>query len=122
MARKQRKRLIADVVEAEQGREVALLEQLEETVAELEGPRVDEDAFARMTPGDVDIVRAVVFGESAADEIEDDESDEDWPASEADPEAERQELLDEIARLEDEIARSRSRRDALQRYLDALDG
>src|SRR3970282_1561718 len=64
MARNQRRRLIGEAVELEQGTEAALLEQLEETVAELEGPRIDEDAFARMTPGDADIVRAVMAGQS----------------------------------------------------------
>jgi hypothetical protein len=40
----------------------------------------------------------------------------------ADPEDESAEILAEITRLEEEIARSRSRRDAFERYVDALDG
>jgi len=122
MARNQRRRLIGEAVELEQGTEAALLEQLEETVAELEGPRIDEDAFARMTPGDADIVRAVMAGQSPGEETPEEESDEDWLAPVADPEAERQELLAEIARLEEEITHSQRRRNALQRYVDALDG
>jgi len=122
MARNQRRRLIGEAVELEQRTEAALLEQLEETVAELEGPRIDEDAFARMTPGDADIVRAVMTGQSPGEEIPEEESDEDWLAPVADPEAERQELLAEIARLEEEITRSQRRREALQRYVDALHG
>ena len=120
MARNQRRRLIGEAVELEQGKEAALLEQLEETVAELEGPRLDEEAFARMTPGDADIVRAVLSGQSPGEETPEEESDEDWLAPVADREAERQELLAEIARLEEEIARSQRRRDAFERYLDAL--
>jgi hypothetical protein len=122
MARNQRRRLIGEAVELEQGTEAALLEQLEETVAELEGPRIDDEAFARMTPGDADIVRTVVAGQTPEEEIPEEESGEDWLAPAADPEAERQELLAEITRLEEEITRSQRRRDALQRYVDALDG
>jgi len=122
IARNQRRRFIGDAVELEQGREAALHEQLEETVAELEGPRVDEEAFARMAPGDADIVRIVLRGQNLGEEILEEEPDEDWLAPEADPEAESHALLAEIARLEEEIAESRRRRDAFQRYVAALDG
>jgi len=123
MARNQRRRLIGEAVELEQGKEAALLEQLEETVAELEAPRIDEETLARMTPGDADIVRTVLGGQNPGEEIPEEEPDEDWLAPEAaDPEAESQELLAEIARLEEEIARSRRRRDAFERYVDALGG
>jgi hypothetical protein len=122
MARNQRRRLIGEAVELAQRTEAALLEQLEETVAELEGPRIDEDAFARMSPGDADIVLAVLTGRNPGEEIPEEEPDEDWLAPVADPEAERQELLAEIARLEEEIRRSQRGRDALHRYVDALDG
>ena len=122
IARNQRRRLIGEAVELEQGTEAALLEQLEETVAELEGPRIDEEAFARMTPEDADVVRTVLGGQSPGEAILEEEPVEDWLAPEADPEAENQELLAEIARLEEEIARSRRRREAFERYVDALDG
>lgn len=122
MARNQRRRLIGEAVELEKGNEAALLEQLEETVAELEGPRIDEEAFARMTPGDADVVRTVLAGQNPGEEIPEEEPDEDWLAPAADPEAETRELLAEITRLEEEIARSRRRRDAFERYVDALDG
>ena len=122
MARSQRRRLIVEAVELEQGTEAALVEQLEETVAELEGPRIDEETFARMTQGDAEIVRAVVTGQSPGEEVPGDEPDEDWLATQADPQAEIQELQAEISRLEAEIAQSRRRRDALERYLGALDG
>ena len=121
IARNQRRRLIGEAVELEQGRETALLEQLEETVSELEGPRIDDEAFARMTPEDADIVRTVLGGPDPGEEIPE-EQDEDWLAPAVDPEAEAQELLVEITRLEEEIARSRRRRDAFERYVDALDG
>ncbi len=119
MARNQRRRVIGEAVEFEHEREAALLVQLEETAAELEGPRVDEEAFARMTPRDVDIVRAVL-GRDPGDEITETSPDEDWLTTEPDPEVERQELLAEIARLGEEIACAQRRRDAFARYLDAL--
>lgn len=110
--------MIGEAVEFEQEREAALLVQLEETVAELEGPRVDEEAFARMAPTDVDIVRTVLAGDPG--EIPEELPDEDWLTAEPDPEVESQELLAEIARLEEEIARAQRRRDAFERYLDTL--
>ena len=120
MARGQRRRLIGEAVELEQRREAALLEQLEETVAELDGPHIDDNAFARMTPGDAEIVRAVLAGQNPWEETPEDEIDEDWLAAEPDPEVESEELLAEIARLEEEIAHSQRRRDAFARYLEAL--
>lgn len=122
MARNQRRRLIGDAVALEQGREAMLLEQLEETVAELEGSDIDDEAFARMTPGDAEIVRTVLNDQNPGDEITEEESVEDWLAGDSDPEAQREELVAEIGRLEDEIAQSRRRQHAYERYTDALDG
>lgn len=122
MARNQRRRLVGDAVELEQGREAALLEQLEETVAELEGSRIDEEALGRMTPEDADVVRRVLAGESPGQETaEEGEPYDDWLEPDADPEAEARELQAEIGRLEEEIARSRRVRESLERYLSALD-
>jgi hypothetical protein len=120
IARNQRRRVIGEAVEFEQEREAALLVQLEEIVAELAGPHIDEAAFARMTPGDVDIVRAVLAGQNPGEEILEEMPDEDWLTAKPDPEAESEELLAEIARLEEEIASTQGRRDAFERYLDAL--
>lgn len=123
MARNQRRRLVGDAVELEQAKEAALLEQLEETVAELEGSRIDEEALGRMTPEDADVVRRVLAGESPGQETsqEEEEPYDDWLEPDADPEAEARELQAEIGRLEEEIARSRRVRESLERYLSALD-
>jgi hypothetical protein len=121
MARNQRKRVIGEAVEFEQEREAALLAQLEETVAELEGSRLDDEVFARLDPGDADIVRAVLHGPNPVEEIPEDDPDEDWLASEADADPDSDLLHAEISRLEEEIAQSRRRREALTRYVDALD-
>ena len=121
MARIQRRRLVGDAVELEQGKEAALLEQLEETVAELEGSRIDEEALGRMTPEDADVVRRVLAGESPGGETAEEEEEpyDDWLEPDADPEAEARELQAEIGRLEGEIARSRRVREAVGRCLSA---
>lgn len=124
MALNQRRRTIGEAVELEREREAALQEQLEEMFAELEGPALDAEALARIAPADADLVRSVLRGYGADEETpEDVEPDEDWlAAGETDPVTERDELLAEIARLQEEIALSRRRRDAYERYAEALDG
>lgn len=125
LALSQRKRAIADALAEERGRESALVEQLEETVAEVESASLDEEVFARMDPEDVELVRAVLnappdwslglndfpTGWGPEDESEDDESPEDLERA----------LADEIVRLEEAIEQSRRRRRALERYAAALD-
>jgi len=124
MALNQRRRAIGEAVELEREREAALLEQLEEMFAELEGPALDEEVLARIAPADADVVRSVLRGYDADEESpEADEPDEDWLAVvQPDPATERDELLAEVARLQQEVALSRRRRDAYERYVEALDG
>jgi hypothetical protein len=116
IARGQRRRQVEEVRADEQSRELALAERLEEIVTEREGARVDEEAFARMAPEDVALVREVleapVFLEDA-DEIGDGDTELDADVEE---EAEA-----EIARLQGEIAKSRRLQLAYQRYIEALD-
>jgi hypothetical protein len=116
IARGQRRRQVEEARADEQSRELALAERLEEIVTEREGARVDEEAFARMAPEDVALVREVletpVFLEDA-DEIGDGDI-------ELDPDVD-EETEAEIARLQSEIARSRRRQLAYQRYIEALD-
>jgi hypothetical protein len=122
IARAHRRRLAREALEFEVGREEALGDQLQETIAEDEGPAIDERVFARMAPEDVELVRAAL-GDDAADEsvAEGDEGDE-WFVEEADEdEIVAEDRESEISRLEAEIRDSRRRQAALQRYLDALD-
>jgi hypothetical protein len=121
MARNQRRRVIREAVDFEQEREAALLAQLEETAAELDGSRLDEEVFARMDSGDADIVRAVLQGPTPEEEILENDLEGDWLASETDPGPESDLLLAEISRLEEEVARSRRRREAFERYVEELD-
>ena len=122
IAREHRRRLAREALEFEVGREEALGDQLQETIAEVEGPAIDERVFARMASQDVELVRDAL-GDDAADEsvAEGDEGDE-WFVEEADEdEIVAEDRESETSRLEAEIRDSRRRQAALQRYLDALD-
>lgn len=123
IARRQRRRQIEEARAEEQGRELALAERLEELVTEREGEGVDVEAFARMEPEDVALVRevldvSVVLEEEEAEEEDAGESDADEPDGGEDADAETEA---EIARLQSEIAESQRRQLAYVRYLDALD-
>jgi hypothetical protein len=130
IARGQRRRQAEEALEVERDRMAMLEGQIEELVAELIGARIDDEAFAAMAPEDVETVRAVI------DPRPEYELDEEWPADEdetregeaaenepapeiEDPTAETEA---EIERLQAEIAISRQRQQALQRYFEALGG
>lgn len=120
IARAERRRQAVDELEAERDREQALREEITRLVVELEGPRLDEEIFARLAPGDVELVRPAIQGGPAIEDTESEwlDPDEAW----RDEEAERAELEAEIIRLEQEIAASKHRQQAFERYLAALGG
>ncbi len=116
IARAQRRQQALESLESERDREAALLDQLQAVIAEEEGPRIDEAAFAKMEPEDVEVVRdalgATPWGADEelgfgleVDDLSDDEGES---------------IEEEIARLQEEIARSRRRQGAFERYLEAL--
>ena len=107
-----------DALDFEHGRESAVLAQIDEVLTELEGPRIDGAAFARMAPEDVTLVREVL--DPGGDEPEDEFDFEDALSSES-PAQIRREREAERVRLEEVIASSRSRQKALERYIEALD-
>jgi hypothetical protein len=117
MARNQRRRQVGAALDDERGREAALAEWLEEVVAETEGPRIDERVFERLGPEEVTLVREVLQTTSPSEE--EDEADAYLLPNES--EGHENGPTSEIARLQDEIADSRRRQLAYQRYLDALD-
>jgi hypothetical protein len=120
IARERRRRQALEQLEFEREREAALRDQLEDVITEQVGTTVDEAAFARMLPEDVEVVREALVGptETAAeDEVEATLSD--W-GDEGDDDAEDVET--EIARLESALADCARRQQAYQRYLDALGG
>jgi transcriptional/translational regulatory protein YebC/TACO1 len=117
IARGERRRRIEEALDEEHGREEALVERLAEVVTEGEGNRIDEQAFARMDPEDVALVREALeepsvfdVGEEHADFLAQERGEDD-----------RTEAEEEIARLQAEIAASQRRRLAYERYLEALD-
>lgn len=88
-------------------------------VAEVEGPRVDEAAFARMTPEEAELARSIL--ESGRDgEDPDIDPDDEWYDIDETPQPEAESFEDEVRRLEGEIAESRRLQRALTSYLDAL--
>jgi hypothetical protein len=124
IARARRRRQGLEALEFERDREAALRDQVEETITELEGASVDDETFARMAPEDVAIVRQTLFDMGDAFEPGvDGEADEGWLAEfmqGESPEVDREERLQEVARLEGEIEGSQRRQQALERYLEAL--
>ena len=125
IARAQRRRQAQEALEFERDRATSLEEQVEAIVAELEGPRIDQEAFARMAPEDVEALRAVLQPDDGPG------PEEEWlgvegEALEADPSETEQETAEEveaeIERLQHEIAASRRRQEVLELFMDALGG
>jgi hypothetical protein len=119
IVRAERRRQAADELEAERDRATTLRDEIARLVADLEGPRLDEETFAHLAPEDVELIRSALQGEP---EIED--TDAEWLDSDQpwrDEEAERADVEAEIVRLEQEIAASKRRQQAFERYLAALD-
>jgi hypothetical protein len=121
IARAQRRRQAQEALEFERDRATSLEEQVEAIVAELEGPRIDQEAFARMTPEDVEAVRGVLQPNDAPG------PEEEWlgfegELLEAGPSETEEETEEEIARLQQEIAASRRRQEVLDHYMEALGG
>jgi hypothetical protein len=118
LARGARRRQAREALEFEREREAMLIEQLEDRLAEVEGPRLDEAAFAGMDPADAQLARDVLLGAPAEDLSEEDLGE--FFADMTDPDEEEDRTEDEIARLDEELAACRRRQRALESYLVAL--
>jgi hypothetical protein len=114
-ARAARRRQALDVLAFEREREAMLEEQLEDTAAQLDGEGLDANAYAQMSPEDVQLVRAA-FGEGPPD------GDDEDGSSPVERDGDAAESEEELTRLQDEIASSRRLQAALEHYLDALAG
>jgi hypothetical protein len=120
IGRASRRRLVLERLDDERNREAALVNRLEEIVTELAGPAIDQAAYAKLTAEQIAVVREAIEGREDDDygtawlseEIEEEVADDD--------EEDGMDVEAEIARLEGEIAASRSRQEALQAYLDAI--
>lgn len=115
IAREKRRRQALEQLEFEREREAALREQLEEVITEQLGSQIDETAFARMDPEEVEVVRDALVGPGGQSE---EEAFLDW-ADEGDDEEGGEEA--EIARLKAELEDSRRRQKAFEAYLHALE-
>jgi hypothetical protein len=113
IARGERRRQALEALEFERARATALRERLEAIVVELEGPALDEAAFAQMAAADVELVRPALQAVDAEPADPDPETENGRDATIA-------WLEEEIARLGEEIASSSRRQHAFERYLDAL--
>jgi hypothetical protein len=121
IARAERRRQASDELEFERDRATALEAEVERIVAELEGPALDAEVFAKMDPGDVELIRAAIKGDSEFESedvegelFEGEDGGADWGFDL------REEQEAEIVRLQGEIASSERRQQALERYLEAL--
>lgn len=119
IARRQRRRHAQEALDFERDREAVLREQLEAVVAEVEGPRIDEEAFARMPPEDAELAREILASGLDGEDPDLDPEDEWYDVGETD-EPEGESFEDEVRRLEEEIAESRRLQQALTSYLVAL--
>ena len=115
IAREQRRLQAEEALEFEREREQALSEQLQERIAEADGWRVDEAAFARIDPDYVDLIRDTLQPAPWRDGEESPSIDEDSVATS------QQSLEEEIARLQREVESCQRRQKAFMLYLEALD-
>lgn len=119
IARELRRRLAQEALEGERDREQMLEEHLHELVGEREARAVDEEAFATMAPEDVEIVREMLDPPELGPGS--DELSFDLAEGEDDDETLEELTAAELERLQEELADSRRRQGAWQRYLEALD-
>ena len=113
LVRRARRRQALDALAFERDRAAMLTEQLEETVASVDGAQVDAAVYAQLDPDDLELVRAALRDTDLEAALDDDAQPDDG--------ADRaQEDEEEIARLQGELNRSGRLQAALERYLEAL--
>ena len=119
IVRTERRRRVTEALEFERAREEALRDRLESIVAELDGPALDEAAFASMAPEQAAVVRTELYGE------EPEPLGEEWAVPleddpEADPVLDAADQEAEIVRLQEEMANSAERQRAFEAYLTEI--
>ena len=122
IAREVRRRQVQETLVFEREREQTLKEQIEIVIAEVEGKRIDEAAFAHMSPEDAEIV-ALELSPPTFEAGEEDPSsffDRDDLIN-LDTEPEMDPHAEELARLNGELDDCRRRQRAFEAYLAALD-
>ncbi len=117
IVRARRRQQALDALEFERDRELTLLAQSEEVLTELEGPRIDAAAFARMEPADAELVRETLDPSQVALE---EEFDLEGVSEAESARLRREELEAERLRLQELTAESRRCQKALEKYIEAL--
>jgi len=117
LVRRARRRQALDALAFEGDRAALLTEQLEETIASLEGARVDAAVYAQLSPDDVQLVRAALRDTDHEEAVFDAQADAEASPDDAD---DAQEDEEEILRLQGELDLSGRLQAALERYLDVL--
>jgi hypothetical protein len=120
IVRARRRQQALDALEFERDRETALLEQIDEVLTELDGPRIDAAAFARMEADDVELVRETLDPSHVTPEQDRLELEGESPAESA--RLRREEQEDERLRLRELVAECCRCQKALESYIQALDG
>lgn len=108
IARARRRREFEEALDEERGREAALRDQIELVVAEEEGARIDRELLELLEPGEAALLGDLLGASADGDE----DDDPDWEDT--------AEGEDEVARLLEEIERSRERQRALERAADLV--
>jgi hypothetical protein len=122
IVRAQRRRQVHEALEDERDRERSLQEEIERLVGEAAGPGIDEEIFARMAPEDVEVVRPLLHPPGFEPEEDEEWLDLGGEPSDGDAVEPEDDTEAELARLQEEVAASRRRQGAFERYLEALDG
>jgi hypothetical protein len=112
---------VLDALAFERDREAELLAQLEDTVADADGSRLDDEVFAQMDADEVELVREALGGGPELEFDEETEEDAfDVSFDDAGAEDEGDPVEDELARLQAEVESSRRIQAALERYAELL--
>ncbi len=121
IARRRRAEQVRELLAEERDREQVLIEALEERIAEADGPKLDDEVFARMPPEEAALVRSRLGVEPGAEEeLASEESF--WDEVDAEAGSDGSELEEEIVRLEGEVALCRRQQEAYRHYLELLGG
>jgi hypothetical protein len=122
LARAGRRRQVVDALEFEREREAMLAEQLEDVLAEADGPALDATLLTRLSDEDAALVRATLGDvEPTYDPGEGGEDGEDEEGEEREEGDDDAGVAEEAARLQGEIESSRLIQAALARYLALLE-
>lgn len=116
IARAVRRRYALEAIDDEKQRERVLADQLDEIIAEADGPALDAAVFETMEPTEVRLLQEL-FGDALPADRDELESADFFEEDGEDEES----VEEEIVRLQTEIRRCQRRVRALERYIEGLD-